>query len=126
MQIPTSADIYIEMDGKKVAAVQSYRALSKRQSRAIEAFGESEPIATIAGQRVHTVELSRLYITVDAADEGVNFHDMENFSLIIVKPDRKIIYTGCRWSDVAEAGDLGEMVIERVTVVATKRLETAR
>ena len=48
---PTSADIYLEMDGKKVAVVQSYTTRASKSSRNVEAFGEIEPVATIAGQR---------------------------------------------------------------------------
>jgi hypothetical protein len=40
---PTSSDIYIEAEGKKVAVVQSYRAVSKKTERTVEAFGEAEP-----------------------------------------------------------------------------------
>ena len=48
---PTSADIYLELEGKKVAVVQSYTARASKSSRNVEAFGEREPVATIAGQR---------------------------------------------------------------------------
>ena len=37
---PTSSDIYLEVDGKKVAVVQSYTARSSRTSQTVEAFGE--------------------------------------------------------------------------------------
>ena len=47
---PTSADIYLEMDGRKVAVVQSYTAKASKTSQSVEAFGESEPVATIEGQ----------------------------------------------------------------------------
>ena len=47
---PTSSDIYLELDGKKVAVVQSYTAKASKTSQSVEAFGESEPVATIAGQ----------------------------------------------------------------------------
>ena len=47
---PTSADIYLELDGRKIAVVQSYRAKAAKSSKNIEAFGESEPVATIEGQ----------------------------------------------------------------------------
>ena len=40
---PTSADIYLEMDGRKVAVVQSYTAKASKTSQSVEAFGESEP-----------------------------------------------------------------------------------
>ena len=47
---PTSADIYLELDGKKVAVVQSYTAKATKSSQPVEAFGESEPVATLNGQ----------------------------------------------------------------------------
>ena len=43
---PTSSDIYLEVDGKKVAVVQSYTAQASKSSRNVEAFGEQEPVAT--------------------------------------------------------------------------------
>ena len=89
---PTSADIYLEMDGKKVAVVQSYTAKASKTSRSVEAFGESEPVATIEGQKRYTLELTRLYATDSAVSDGVNFHDLADFSLVICKPDRRIIY----------------------------------
>ena len=52
---PTSADIYLELDGRKIAVVQSYRAKAAKSSKNIEAFGESEPVATIEGQKSYTV-----------------------------------------------------------------------
>lgn len=65
---PTSADIYLELDGRKIAVVQSYRAKAAKSSKNIEAFGESEPVATIEGQKSYTVELTRLYATDMTAD----------------------------------------------------------
>ena len=122
---PTSSDIYLEIDGKKVAVVQSYTAKTTKSSTAVEAFGEEEPVATIPGPRTHVLELTRLYATDEAIRDGINFHDLEDFSLVICKPDRKIIYSGCQWSAIGETGALGAMVVEKITVVAAKRIETA-
>ena len=61
MTIPTSRDIYLELNGKKLAVVQGYSAKALRTSREVEAFGESEPVATVGGQTRYTLELSRLY-----------------------------------------------------------------
>ena len=121
---PTSSDIYLEVDGKKVAVVQSYTAKSTKTSRTVEAFGEDQPVATIPGQRNHVVELTRLYATDEAIRDGIDFHELEDFSLVISKPDRKVIYSGCQWSAIGETGTLGDMVVEKVTVVAAKRIET--
>ena len=122
--VPTSADIYLELDGKKVAVVQGYTAKASKSSKNVEAFGESEPVATIEGQRKYTLELTRLYATDDAVSDGINFYDLRDFSLVICKPDRKIIYSGCEWSTIQEEGQLNAMVAEKITVVASKRIET--
>ncbi|MCI2106217.1 MAG: hypothetical protein LKK00_05790 [Intestinimonas sp.] len=121
---PTSSDIYLEANGKKIAVVQSYSAKSTKTSRSVEAFGEDQPVTTIPGQRSHIIELTRLYATDEAIQDGINFHDLEDFSLVICKPDRKIIYSGCQWSAIAETGSLGAMVVEKITIVAAKRIET--
>ncbi len=121
---PTSSDIYLEIDGKKVAVVQSYTAKTTCTSQTVEAFGEEEPVATIPGQRTHVLELTRLYATDEAIRDGINFHDLVDFSLVICKPDRKVIYSGCHWSAIGETGALGAMVVEKITVVAAKRIET--
>ena len=109
--LPLSSDIYLEVDGKKVAVVQSYTTRATRTSREIEAFGENEPVATIAGANKYTLELSRLYATDEAIGDGINFYELNDFSLVICKPDKRIIYSQCRWSSIEEAGKLGDLVI---------------
>lgn len=121
---PTSSDIYLEVNGKKVAVVQSYAAKTTKTSRTVEAFGEDQPVATIPGQKNHTIELTRLYATDEAIRDGIDFHDLEDFSLVICKPDRKILYSGCQWSAIGEKGTLGDMVAENILVVAARRIET--
>ena len=120
---PTSCDIYLELDGRKVAVVQSYTAKATKTSQVVEAFGESEPVATINGQNKYVLELTRLYATDDAISDGIDFYAMRDFSLVICKPDRRVIYSGCNWSAIAEEGKLGAMVAEKVSVLARKRME---
>lgn len=121
---PTSSDIYLEVAGTKVAVVQSYTAKATKTSTCVEAFGEKEPVATVAGPVKHELELSRLYATDQAIQDGIDFYSMEGFSLVICKPDRRIIYSDCQWSSIKEEAGLGKMVLEKVTVVASKRIET--
>ena len=121
---PTSSDIYLEVDGTRVAVVQSYTAKATKSSTAVEAFGEAEPVATIPGQANHVVELTRLYATDEAIQDGINFYELSGFSLVICKPDRKIIYSDCQWSTIQENATLGSMVLEKVTLVASRRIET--
>lgn len=121
---PTSSDIYIEVDGKKVAVVQSYSAKATKTSTAVEAFGEKEPVATVAGPIKHELELSRLYATDEAVRDKIDFYELDHFSLVICKPDRRIIYADCRWSSINEDAALGKMVMEKVKLVASRRIET--
>ena len=114
--IPTSRDIYLEVNGKKVAVVQGYTAQTTRSST---------PVATIPGQSKHVLELTRMYATDEALADGINFYDLEDFSLVICKPDQRVIYSGCQWSKIGETGALGASVVEKVTVVAGRRIETA-
>ena len=120
---PTSSHIYLEVDGERVAVVQSYAAKTTKSSSAVEAFGELEPVATVPGQAAHVIELSRLYATDQAVRDGIDFYTMEDFSLVICKPDRKIIYSGCQWSAIQESASIGSMVLEKVTLVASRRIE---
>lgn len=120
---PTSSDIYLEADGVRVAVVQSYAAKTTKSSTAVEAFGESEPVATSPGQATHVIELSRLYATDQAIRDGLDFYGMKDFSLVICKPDRKVIYSGCQWSSIQESANIGSMVLEKVSLVASRRIE---
>lgn len=43
---------------------------------------------------------------------------------MICKPDKKIIYSDCQWSAIQESATLGSMVLEKVTLVASRRIET--
>lgn len=122
---PTSSDIYLEVEGKKVAVVQSYSARATRSSQTVEAFGEEEPVATVQGPQSYVIQLTRLYATDRAIADGLNFYELKNFSLVICKPDRKVIYSDCQWSDIQEDAKLGGMVMEKLTLVARSRMETA-
>ena len=124
VSIPMSRDIYLELDGKKIAVVQSYSVKATRTSREIEAFGENEPVATVAGQSKYALELSRLYATDEAIGDGINFYDLEDFSIVICKPGKRVIYSQCRWSGIEESARLRETVVETLTLVARRRMES--
>ena len=123
ISFPTSKDIYLEVNGKKLAVVESYKAKSVCDSQYIEAFGQSEPVGTVSGRIRHTIELSRVYACEENSSNKVNFYELNNFNLVIVKPDRKIIYSGCEWSGINESASLNSSVLENVTLIAAKRME---
>ena len=108
-----------------MAVVQSYSCKAARSSYSVEAFGEEEPVATVQGPQSYVIQLTRLYATDQAMADGLDFYQMRNFSLVICKPDRKVIYSDCQWSEIQEDAKLGQMVMEKLTLVAKSRMETA-
>ena len=121
---PTSSDIWLELNGKKVAVVQSYRCVTTRESATVEAFGEDERVAAVQGPQRREIERPRLYATDEAIADNLSFHDLRDFSLVICKPDRRVIYSGCQWSGIQEEGKLREMVVEKLSLVARHRMES--
>lgn len=119
--IPTSKDIYIEVNGEKIATAQSYMARSTRESRSIEAFGENEAVATVPGRLTHTVVLSR--VIPEKSAESVDFFGLSDFNIVIVKPGSKTIFMGCQWADIDRKLGLNECLTEKITVIASKRME---
>ena len=90
--IPTSRDIYLEAEGIKVAAVQSYQVKTKRENREIEVFGSAYPAASLPGRTSYTIALQKVLIQQGV---DIDFYQLSDFSLVIVKPDKRIIFTGC-------------------------------
>ena len=120
-QFPTAKDIYVEVDGRRLAAAQSYRVTGSREARFVEGFGAPAPAAAVAGVPRYTVELSRLRITGEETD----FYGLENFTVVIVKPGRKILYTGCQRADIVEEAGGGGPVSGTLTAYAAGRMEVA-
>ena len=96
---PTSSDIYLEQNGEKVATVQSYMA-SK-------------------GDDGYQIRLSRFYVL----DAKRPLSCLDNFSLVVEKPGKIIVYTGCKWKSITEEGTLDRMICERADIIAESREE---
>ena len=69
---PTSSDIYLEVDGTKVAVVQSYTAKAAKTSRAVEAFGEEDCEADDSLD-VKTMLTLAVATSIDALAVGITF-----------------------------------------------------
>ena len=96
---PTSSDIYLEQDGEKVAAVQSYMATK--------------------GDDGYQIRLSMVYMI----DVKRPLYSLDNFSLVIEKPGKIIVYTGCHWKSITEEGTMDSMICENADIIAESREE---
>lgn len=118
--IPTGKDIFIEVDGNKLAVVQSCAVKTVRETKSVEAFGSETPVATVGGKLTHTLELKKV-VPIRGAT-SVDFYQLANFTIVIVKPDCRIVYSGCEWSSIGETLNLNSPCIETMQAVAKKRL----
>jgi hypothetical protein len=125
MEFPTSKDIFFEVDGRKVAIVQNYNTSYTKEDKEIDAFGEDEPVGYAPGKKQYTIKISKAYIHEKAAADGINFYNINNFEFVIVKPDRRVVYTGCSVTGVDEEGSLNDMIAENINIRAVRRREDA-
>ncbi|MDR0889254.1 MAG: hypothetical protein LBM28_01230 [Oscillospiraceae bacterium] len=121
--IPTSADIRLEADGKRIAVVQNYEIHAKSNCIAIGEFGSNSAVAVVHGPMQYSITLSRVYATDEAISDNIRFYELENFSLVISKPDRSIVFTGCQWTELSESAKIGSTILEDVTLIAAVREE---
>ena len=122
---PTGSDISIEVNGQRLAVAQSYRVRTSKESKYVEAFGSKEPVGAVDGRVKHLLELTRVCITGAAIRDRVDFYALSDFNVVIAKPDRRVIYSGCQWSEISEAASAGDLLFETVTIAASKRVEAA-
>lgn len=102
--IPTSADIRIEVAGRRVAVVQSYRVEEEASCEVVGAIGSNEPVGVVRGPARYRITLQRVYATDEAISDGLRFHELRQFSLVIAKPDTMVVFSGCEWERLTEPG----------------------
>lgn len=111
-------EVYLEVDGKRVAAVGSYTEQSTQQSRVIPAWGEQEPVGIAPGKVEYAVAVEN----VIPAD-GVDLCNLLNFNLIIAKSAVIVIYSECRWKNIEVLGGAGNLPFRKMELLAAKRTE---
>lgn len=123
VQFPTSKDVFFELEDVKVAVVQNYSTSYTKEDKEVDAFGEEEPIGFTPGKKQYSIKITKAYITDTAKKDGINFYTINDFEFVIVKPDKRIVYTGCSITNIDEEGSLNDIIAENITIRATRRRE---
>lgn len=118
---PDARDITIEINGKQLAAVESYGVYASRDGLYVESFGEAVPVGIAPGAERYTLELSRLYLI--GCSDGIRFSELTNFQIVIRKPDRQTVYSDCEWITLSEQSETDGSVIEHAVALACARTE---
>lgn len=123
--ITTSDDIFFEIDGKRVAGVESYSTKYTNDVKMIDAFGQSTSIGYTTGSKKYSIDISRVYLEDTAIADGINFYNLANFgfNFVIIKNGKRITYKGCIISDISEDGSLKSNVAEKISLLALDREE---
>lgn len=123
VKVTTSDDIFIEVDGKKIAGVESYSSKFNQDIKTHDAFGQKDPIGYSEGSRKYTVDISRMYLEDTAIADGVSFYDLANYNwnLVIAKNGKRTVFKSCIVSDISEDGQLKDKIAERITIMALSR-----
>jgi hypothetical protein len=124
--LPTSKDVYFKLNGKKVAVVQSYNTSYTKEDREVDAFGQIEPVGYTPGKKAYTIRISKAYISEQGLKDGIDFYSIDNFSFVISKPDRNIVYTGCSITGIDEEGSLNDVIAENIQIRAAARREDSK
>lgn len=122
---PTSKDIFFELGGVKIAVVQNYNTSYAKEDREVDAFGQEDAVGYTPGKKQYTIRITKAYIHETAIKDGINFYNIDNFEFVIVKPDKRIVYTGCSITNIEEEGSLNDIIAENISIRATKRREDA-
>lgn len=122
INIPTSKDIYIEIAGIKVAVVQSYKIVSSRENTIIKEIGNDDAVCIVPGNTSYNIELNRVYF-ISSNHSPINFFDLVDFTIVVVKPDKRIHYTGCQWVNISEGIAVDGPCMETIHALAAKRTE---
>lgn len=124
VQITTSNDIWIELNGKKIAGVQSYSTKYTNDVKTVDAFGQDIPIGWTRGKKAYSLDLTKVYLEDTAIADGIDFYSLSDgdFDLVIVKNGRRMVYKNCIVASISEDGNLNDKVQEKMSLTAHNRI----
>lgn len=125
VKIMTSDDIFFELNGKKIAGVESYSTKYTNDIKPVDVFGQNTPVGYTIGSKKHSIDISRVYLEDTAIADGINFYNITDFdfNFVIVKNGKRVVYKNCVISDISEDGSLKDKVAEKITLMALDRIE---
>ena len=124
VQITTSNDIWIELNGKRIAGVQSYSTKYTNDVKTVDAFGQDIPIGWTRGKKAYSLDLTKVYLEDTAIADGIDFYSLSDgdFDLVIVKNGKRIVYKNCIVVSISEDGNLNDKVQEKMSLTAHNRI----
>ena len=109
----SSDDVHIEINGIKVAGIQSYKIISKNnlKNSSFNPAPDEQPFF-ITFSKIQTLNNNLPF----------EFSALSDFNLAIVKPKHQIIFCGCNWVNITESTSLEKPTIQHFALSATQKI----
>lgn len=122
--ITTSNDIYLELNGQRIAGVQSYSTKYTSDVKTVDAFGQDIPIGYTRGKKAYSLDLTKVYLEDTAIADGIDFYALSDgdFDVVIVKNGKRTVYKNCIVASISEDGTLNDKVQEKMSLTALNRV----
>jgi hypothetical protein len=111
-------EIFLEAQGMRIALAESYTEQAAQDIRPVSVWGEQFPSSVAAGAVRYELTLRNV-----RPEEGVDLYAAADFTVTAAGPDRRIVYSGCRWKTLAAAGGKGERALRSMELLAAAREE---
>lgn len=123
VKVATSNDIFLTVNGKVIAGVQSYSTKMTNETKFVDAFGHDTPIGYTVGKKNYTIDLTRVFLEDTAIADGIDFYALadSDFQLVINRDGKIVTYSSCIVSDLTEDGNLNDSVQEKMQIMALSR-----
>ena len=109
--------LYIEINGVKVGAIKSYNIKTICSTKHSDTLWGNDLAQTVKGNTRYIVSLTKLCLVNNIID----FYNLKNFTLKIVKPVESLVFCCCEWTNMEESGSLEGVVLEEFTLVSLCR-----
>ncbi|MDF2567113.1 MAG: hypothetical protein K0R90_569 [Oscillospiraceae bacterium] len=126
ISVPTCKEIYIEVNGKKLAVACGYEVETVRTFKDSYEFGSNGPIQRNFSNAIYKLHIKRVFLNRFDSGDFINFYNLAQINVVVVKPHKNIVYQNCEWTNIKESMELNKQSIETVELVSTSRVETTR
>ena len=114
-------DIYIEINGIKLASIKNYNISISKDIYNIKSFNNKIPVKTL--ELNSSINIKLLKVCLLTQENPIDFFNLSDFNLVIFKPKYQIIFFGCNWSDITESAEINSTIINSLSLKAQKQIK---
>ncbi len=116
--LPRESGLQVLINGTALGALQDYELVEKTELFPVRAFGCSEPVALVPGEKSFRLTLKRLLLRHPELPQLSSLYDLTDFTLEILDGGQSLTLTGCRWCSTKEHYVLAQGAVEELQLSA--------